>query len=288
MIPSFDRGAVLVDTIELLAALRPRAREIIVVDQTLEHPPAVADRLREMESSGSFLHARLSAPSITKAMNRGLVLSKSSRVLFLDDDIVPDARLVDVHGSVGKHCILVAGQVLQPGEEPEAPIARGPHRFRDDAPRLIDEFMGGNFSVPRDAALELGGFDENFIGAAYRFEAEFAARFIRRHGPIHFQPAASIHHLAVPSGGTRQAAHHLRTSSPHHTAGAYYYLLRVRPRGWRLAWFVRPFRSIRTRHHLHRPWWIPATLLAELRGMKVALGLHRSGPSYVFEPAEQT
>ena len=33
--------------------------------------------------------------------------------------------------------------------------------------------MGGNFSVRRRFALTLGGFDEQFVGAAYRFEADF-------------------------------------------------------------------------------------------------------------------
>jgi len=38
--------------------------------------------------------------------------------------------------------------------------------------------MGGNFSVKRDLALRLGGFDENFVHVAYRFEAEFCDRAI--------------------------------------------------------------------------------------------------------------
>ena len=34
----------------------------------------------------------------------------------------------------------------------------------------INDFMGGNFSVRREIALKLGGFDEQFVSVAYNFE----------------------------------------------------------------------------------------------------------------------
>jgi len=37
---------------------------------------------------------------------------------------------------------------------------------------------------------------------------------------------------------------------------------------------------VATRHHLRRPWWIPLTLIAELRGMAWALALFLRGPKY--------
>ena len=43
--------------------------------------------------------------------------------------------------------------------------------------------MGGNFSVRRDIALRLGGFDEQFVRVAYNFEAEFAHRLRRARLP---------------------------------------------------------------------------------------------------------
>lgn len=286
VIPSLNRGHVLSNTIPALNDLSPRAREVIVVDQTVEHPQQVSERLAELASNGCFRHVRRLERGIPGAMNEGLRLATSSRVLFLDDDITPDANLVAAHATAGLDHPLVAGQVLQPGEVPETPSAEDPHRFNANAPRTIGEFMGGNFSIDRAKAMALGGFDENFVGAAYRFEAEFAARYVRRYGGIHFEPGASIRHLAIPTGGTRERAHHLRTASPHHSVGAYYYLLRARPLRWRTSWLVRPLRAIRTRHHLRRPWYIPVSLIAELRGMKAALDLDRSGPRYGFTPAE--
>ena len=43
----------------------------------------------------------------------------------------------------------------------------------------------------------------------------------------------------------------------------------------------RPLRAISTRHHLRRPWGIPATLIAEFAGMVWALALAIRGPRYV-------
>ena len=43
----------------------------------------------------------------------------------------------------------------------------------------------------------------------------------------------------------------------------------------------RPLRAISTRHHLRRPWWIPATLIAEFSGMAWSLALAARGPRYV-------
>lgn len=214
-------------------------------------------------------------------MNVGLQAATSDRVLFLDDDIVPDVRLVELHRSVAADVGLVAGMVLQPGQRPKALGERDRFQFNSDSPADIEEFMGGNFSIRRDIALALGGFDENFIGAAYRFEAEFAHRYVQKHGLIKYEPQAVIHHLAISSGGTRAHGHHLRTVKPSHSVGAYYYWLRTRRPGWWRQLMMRPLRSVRTRHHLRRPWWIPVTLLAELRGLWLALRLLGKGPALI-------
>ena len=142
--------------------------------------------------------------------------------------------------------------------------------------------MGCNFSVRRDVALALGGFDENFVKVAYRFEAEFAYRLRRAGHRIYYQPAACIHHLKVTTGGTRSFGEHLTTVKPDHAVGAYYYSLRTWD-GWAsLGVFLgRPLRAAMTRHHLRRPWWIPATLIAEITGMLWALALYLRGPRYL-------
>lgn len=282
VIPSYERGVVALASIEALLSSPCPPMELILVDQTREHPPATAQRIHDLASEGRIQWLRLDRPSIPKAMNAGLQAAQGDIVLFLDDDIVPGDDLVRAHECAQQaQRGLVAGQVLQPGET-ATPLAPGEaFRFNSSEPARIREFMGGNFSIDRRMALALGGFDENFIGAAYRFEAEFASRYVRAHGPIRFEPSASINHLAVSSGGTRAHGHHLRTLQPSHSVGAYYYLLVARPQGWLRQLLWRPLRAVRTKHHLRHPWWIPLTLLAEARGFLLALRLKRNGARLV-------
>jgi len=277
VIPTYGRGQVVLDSLRALLALEPAAAEIIVVDQTPQHGAEVERQLEALQVAGRIRWIRLPEPSIPSAMNTGLGEARSEVVLFLDDDIVPEARLIEAHITAHGECALVAGMVLQPGQRAE-PLRPGEEfRFNSTAPANIGEFMGGNFSIRRDVALALGGFDENFVGAAYRFEAEFAHRYTRSNGLIRYEPRAVIDHLQIATGGTRAHGHHLRTSQPGHSVGAYYYLLSTRRPGWWQQILWRPLRAVRTRHHLRQPWWIPVTLVAEARGLLLALRLHHRG-----------
>lgn len=281
VIPSLLRGQVALDSIRAILALPTTPAEILLVDQTPEHPAAIREQLQVLDRDGQIRWLRLPQPSIPKAMNAGLLAAREATVLFLDDDIVPDQALIAMHLEARNETALVAGQVLQPGEVTVSLVPGQSFRFNSDAPASISEFMGGNFSVNRAKALELGGFDENFVGAAYRFEAEFAHRYVQAFGPIRYEPRALIHHLAVASGGTRAHGNHLRTLQPSHSVGAYYYLLKSRPSGWFSQFLWRPLRAVCTRHHLRRPWWIPLTWIAEVRGMALAIKLLGQGPRLI-------
>lgn len=283
VIPSYQRGAVALATIEALRALPAPPAEILLMDQTSEHPVEVGRCLQRLNRAGVVRWLRLPEPSIPRAMNVGLREARMPLVLFVDDDIVPDPWLIEAHSNAHSATgpALVAGMVLQPGQQPATLRPGERFRFNSDVPADVTEFMGGNFSVRRNVALELGGFDENFVGAAYRFEAEFAHRYVATHGKIRYEPRAVIKHLAIPSGGTRAHGSHLRTMQPEHSVGAYYFLLRCRPIGWLWQLLWRPIRSIRTRHHLQRPWWIPLTLVAEVRGFVWALRLALKGPKHM-------
>ena len=164
-------------------------------------------------------------------------------------------------------------------EQREYP-AYGPLR----TPRGLTRMAHDPRTIQTCAQLIFDGFlryDENFVRVAYNFEREFSDRWRRCGGTIRFVPAAAIRHLKVASGGTRTFGDHLRTLLPAHTVGNYYYLLRSKDAPRRAKEFLgRPLRSISTRHHLRRPWWIPVTLVAELSGMAWALMLNARGPRY--------
>jgi len=279
-IPTYRREQVLLDTIDYLLSLQPAASEILVLDQTEKHESSTELRLQELAESGSIRWLRFDQASIPKTMNRGLLEAKQEIVLFLDDDICPEPELLTSHLSAHAKLpdVLVAGRVIQPWQEGVDLSENDSFHFAGLKSGWIEGFMGGNFSIRRETALLLGGFDENFVRVAYRFEAEFAYRFLKAGNRIYFEPRACLHHLKTEDGGTRAFGEHLTTWKPDHTVGAYYYFLRT---GTGFAFFLRPILSIATHYHLKHPWQIPLTLLAELRGMLWALKLFCGGPRYV-------
>ncbi|MEN8130167.1 MAG: glycosyltransferase family A protein [Pseudomonadota bacterium] len=285
VIPTYGRGQVLVDTISYLLRLETRAEEILIVDQTTAHEASVAEALAGWDRESAIRWVRQSTVSIPNAMNRGLQEARHEIVLFLDDDIVPDAKLVEAHerGHLEQTGNIVAGRILQPWHDGQPdPPDRNPFGFNALEPHDVEEFMGGNFSLRRKAALQIGGFDENFVRVAYRFEAEFAHRWRRSGRSIRYEPTALIHHLKAGSGGTRSFGGHLTTIKPDHAVGAYYFLLRTSTFPTALmASFKRLVRSVMTRHHLRQPWWIPMTFVAELGGMAWASILAMRGPRYI-------
>lgn len=280
-IPTYGRDQVLIESIQLLLNLDADPWELLIIDQTPSHSATAEEQLRLWHDQGKLRWIHQSPPSIPAAMNRAIIEAQGSHVLFLDDDIIPDPNLIRVYQqTIAKsgEC-LIAGRVLQPWNHGIADSESDPFRFNTLSSRPIQEFMGGNVCIPRDQALAIGGFDGNFVRVAYRFEAEFSHRWRRAGYPFQYEPKALIHHLKVERGGTRSFGKHLTTIRPDHSVGRYYFLLRTRKLPAALAASVAELpRSVRSRHHLRHPWWIPLTLLAELRGLVWALWLQIRGP----------
>lgn len=287
-IPTYRRENVLVDTLTAILALEDRPAEVLVLDQSERHDVRTDLALEQMADAGQIRWLRLAVPCIPQAMNIGLVQAANPLVLFLDDDIRPEPGLVAAHCAAHRSAsdLLVAGKVLQPWDEGVDYSADTHFHFASGQPRWVREFMGGNFSIDRKRALQIGGFDENFVRVAYRFEAEFAHRLLGSGCKIFYEPAACVHHLKVAAGGTRSYGEHLTTWRPDHAVGAYYYGLRT---GAFRKLLGRPLRSIATRHHLRHPWHIPGTLFAEFSALLWALGLFARGPRLVgYSPAHGT
>ena len=276
VIPTYQREQVLLDTIEHLREQVHASGEILIVDQTPVHEPHVDLQLREWDTAGVIRWLKLAQPSIPAAMNAGMSAARGAVVIFVDDDVIPEDGFVEAHLQAHREHQrhIIAGRVLQPwhvaGQAPLDGLA-------GSEPGPVAEFIGCNFSFPRALGLEVGGFDEQFVKVAYRFEAEFALRMRRAGAGLQFWPKASLVHLRAGSGGTRSYGNHLRTFLPAHSVGEYYFLIISRPPGWGMLALQRLRRSVLTRHHLRRPWWIPATLISEVGGLCWALKLAASG-----------
>jgi GT2 family glycosyltransferase len=280
-IPTYERGAVLCETIALLLELTPAPDEIVIVDQTRRHPPEVEEKLRAFEAANAIRLIRLAAPSIPIAMNTALREARHAHVLFLDDDIIPSPGLIAAHESALQEAGVwaVVGQVLQPGEAPqhfqEALLRRGPirdleFRFTHDTPCDVQNVMAGNLAVHREQVLSIGGFDEHYTAVAYRFESDLALRIVKAGGRIRYEPAASIRHLKAPGGGVRTWGDHRTSPSPAHSMGDYYFARRHVPNFW--PYVARRLRAnVLTRYHLRHPWAILPKVVGEMRGLIAAL-----------------
>jgi len=164
-IPTYGRDQVLLDTVAHLLTQDPRAAEILLVDQTPQHDDATESALKAWTDQGQVRWLRLERPSITGAMNRALLEASSPVVLFVDDDIVPAPGLVAAHSAAHARfpgAWAIAGQVLQPGEEPvESP------------PSCTQVGLSADLGFPFDSmAVAMVRFDN---GAVLEVEASWAA-----------------------------------------------------------------------------------------------------------------
>jgi GT2 family glycosyltransferase len=291
VIPTYGRDEVLTDTIRMCLDDPHPPGEILVCDQTSEHNAVARQLLTDWSQAGRIRWERLARPSQPAAMNHALRVAAKPLLLFLDDDIIPAPGFIQVHAETLRDPTIgiSVGQVVQPWQQPEpaAPLgARSGLRadlefpFHSTLPTDVGNVMSGHMALRRDEAVALGGFDENFLGAAYRFDTEYGRRVQRTGQRIRFNPAASIRHLRAERGGTRVAGGHLTSASPHHGVGDYYFALKEGRGGEGLRYCLRRmFREVRTKFHVTHPWWIPVKLLGEARGWLLAWRLLRRGPA---------
>jgi GT2 family glycosyltransferase len=223
-IPTYNRDEVLVDTLRGVLAQEPRADETLVVDQSERHKPEVQAELDRLQAAGEIRYLRQSPPSLTAARNRALRETDCDVVIFIDDDVKLAPDFVAAHRrnyEADAALVAVAGRVVQAvAQAVEQAVARPDGRrpsrggqafdlFRfpldgDERREGVANFRGCNHSVKVAEVLAWGGYDELFRGVAMREESDLALRIYRRGGKIVFDPAASLFHLAAPSGGCRR------------------------------------------------------------------------------------
>ena len=276
-IPTYNRGAMVVETVERLFALNPPPDAIVIADQSRDPN----ETLLRWNDQKKIRLIRLDLPSIPQAMNQALLAADTPLVLYLDDDVDPSPGLIAAHlrAHEDARAWVVVGQVLQPGQTAQSlpqPLDDLEFQFNHDRGRFLTNVMAGNLSVKRERALEIGGFDENFVGAAHRFETDFALRISEAGGQIWFSPEATLRHLKLASGGLRSYGDHRSSPSPAHSVGDYYFALHHRPSFWRYA-LQRLRKNVVTRYHLRHPWMIATKLVGEFRGMMLGHRLARSG-----------
>lgn len=211
IIPTYNREAVLIDTIQDILGQTEKDLELVVVDQSDRHSPETEKALREITDE-RFRYIKIRPVSLPAARNFGLKAAKAPIVLFIDDDIKAVKDLVKNHlAAFSRHpdVSAVGGRVLQGG----FPIKKGVLEFDKHGvshgvftasePGFTNAFPGGNHSIKVADALKLGGYDTRYYRIAFREESDLSLRMDRAGMKIYYEPKAEIFHINTVGGGLK-------------------------------------------------------------------------------------
>jgi GT2 family glycosyltransferase len=209
VIPTMNKVDLLGLTLAALQGQDPgagRTFEIVVVNDGSSD--GTADFLAALEEQEGAPALRIISPPANvgraRARNLGARAARGTWILFLDDDIVAPEGLLRAHlDLLTAHpgCGTIGFAVTDPG------IVDAPHFHYLDTrgvarlpagPAPGRYFVTQNAAVPRQAFLDIGGFDEGFSG--YGFEdMEVAFRL---------EDQAGVRFLALPAPVPRHVHHH--------------------------------------------------------------------------------
>ena len=217
IIPTFRRWDHLLSTLRQLMAQTRAPDEIIVVDQTPadEIEPAQLAQLKQLQAQ----HARLvyrcqAAPHVYRARNCAANLATADLLLYLDDDVILDPRLVEHHVAilVDPAVDAVTGRVITRGIDrrhlpPPPPDTTATDRafrfgaYRDDVRiERVSYCVAGHFCVRRAVLAEIGGWDEHVLTYG---DKDMGLRLHAAGKNVVYDPRPVLTHLAAPAGGTR-------------------------------------------------------------------------------------
>lgn len=180
VIPTRNRRDVLDETLRSLAALRPHAAEVIVVDNASAEPVTIS---HELANDLVVRVIRCASNLGAAARNIGVlhVDTSSKWVVMLDDDSAPCAT--DFIDRLNAQPATV-GAVL-------ADIHLPRHGRREDG-GLPEVFIGCGVAIRRDAFLSCGGYDPAF--GYYAEEYDLAAKLMLSGYRMAFDAAWRIDH----------------------------------------------------------------------------------------------
>jgi glycosyltransferase involved in cell wall biosynthesis len=180
VIPTFNRRTQLLRSLEALnrqslttAAGRSFAFEVLVVSDG--STDGTADAVNSLTTSFPMRLIEQENGGPGSARNAGVDASSAPIVLFIDDDVVPEAHCVSSH--VARHderdALVVIGPMLTPHDAhlsswvdwEQFQLEKQYDYFRSHSDAAHVHFYTGNASVPRAAVLEAGGFDTNLARA---------------------------------------------------------------------------------------------------------------------------
>lgn len=207
VVPTYNRRQLLaaaVDSLRRQTHPRDRYEILIVSDGSTDGTDDVyrtpldmpLTRLVRQEKQGFGLSA---------ARNLGIHEAQGRRVMFLDDDMVADEHMVEMHLSVhrwlGEH-VAVRGRVKPAPELPDTPFCRIVldevcRQYQDHPERArftgFDVALSWQTSYNRETIAGLHGFDENFRFYGWE-DIEFSYRAAQAGLRFYYEPRAISYH----------------------------------------------------------------------------------------------
>jgi GT2 family glycosyltransferase len=217
IIPTLNRAEALRQVLDYFLVREPfRDFELILIDQS---PQYNSEPERLAAGTGiplRYVHADFR--QTTRARNLGVSMARAELIVFSEDDVEPWPGLLQAYWQFfqdPKH-LAATGPVLLPGQR----LRKREELRQADLQRVLDlramafdldfdfdaQFgAGGNSAYRRSVILQVGGFDEGFVGNAWGEEYEFGHRVRQRAGAIRYLPAAGVIHYTITEGGSRTA-----------------------------------------------------------------------------------
>lgn len=198
-----DRGALVLSTIRSVLASAEADLELIVVDQSADD--ATADAVAGLGADPRLRYVRSSTVGVSRARNIGLRMAQHDVVLITDDDVevtpmwvrrFTDAMTSDRRIGVG-FCQVTAGPHDDAlGFVPDHEVVES-RMVRSLASKSRARGVGAGMAVRREAALALGGFDEQ-LGPGARLRSgedrDLAARALVAGWWVCQTPSAEVIH----------------------------------------------------------------------------------------------
>jgi GT2 family glycosyltransferase len=228
VIPTYRREDPLKETLEDLLEQDYPSFEILVIDQTPNHEPAIQTYLENLAKADKIRWFRLDWASLPGARNYGVRRAQGDIILFIDDDVqLPPgylnahARNYQEHPEIG----AVAGRVfdrMKLADSEKIKTSESPYEIdylpaealdpgiawyyidlvHTVKPQRVISARGCNMSFRRDVFTKQGiWFDERFRGSAVREESDFCLRLRQTGYQIWYDPAAHLVHLGEETGG---------------------------------------------------------------------------------------
>lgn len=204
VIPTYQRREVVREAVRALGQLKYEGEVvvIVVIDGSTDGTAAALSKI-----ALPFPMTIVEQPNrgAADARNRGAALAQSDVILFLDDDMIADADLLEQHGRLHREGVdAVIGDTPIHSSSPPGFLAESVARWitasRVRSPLSPFDIFSGQLSVRRAVFQELGGFDTVLTsGAAFGNEdAELGVRLLAKYDVRH-NPAAISRQVYVVS-----------------------------------------------------------------------------------------